>query len=316
MISGNLFTTANIAPWQRALSAVDTGLLDTVRAGIGENFDLQVQLEFAQLIGLPAVLVTNKEFKTTQPNEELPIVICRDNGQFKGLTEEHVEAVIQTLKDRQFNRPKRVRASAITACARQTWFDIMGFEGDSVEEGHPEWGLMALIGTAIHAVLERVMDDSPLATRQEFNIQVPGIFGGKVDLEVELDGEKVLLDWKTVGHKDFIQKEKLVKFYKYFGQLSSYAAVENFNRAIVVLIDRDTLQMQEYELVLDDAYGEELLEGARDIMRHVEQRQVPHAKYLGTRNCNFCQFLRLCDAEELSGAVQDHLDRGLNPSRL
>jgi CRISPR/Cas system-associated exonuclease Cas4 (RecB family) len=126
----------------------------------------------------------------------------------------------------------------------------------------------------------------------------------------------VLLDWKTVGAADFRQGDELYKIEKYFAQLSSYAAVEGIQKAVVILVNRDTGQMKELELVLDPAYGRQLIQRAEETMRFVADREVPKADKLRSNVCRFCKFQRQCSEEEDTGYIQAQLDAGISPERL
>lgn len=256
----------------------------------------------------------------------VPIVLLnRDNGKifvwndFNGERTVNLElrdALYAQADSGSFNRPTRVRASSVDGCQRATFFDIAGFPETNIAEDNPHWRVSAAIGTAIHNLLEDILDTVSLPSETEYTVEVPGVFGGKVDGRVFVNGEWVLLDWKTVGAADFRQGAGLYKIKKYFAQLSSYAAVEGINKAVVILINRNNGAMQELELILDPAYGQSLLRRAEDTMTLVRTRTVPVADKLFSSDCRFCRFQRQCGEEEATGYIQRQLDAGVPPVRL
>ena len=249
---------------------------------------------------------------------EYGVLVNKDNGRLhcvvrrSGVLEyaPRLQARLYTsAAGKEFNRPTRVRASSVSGCQRATFFDISRFAAVDVGRNNPHWRCSAAIGTEIHNILEAVLESMPLKSQTEYSVEIPGVFGGKVDGRVEVAGEQVLLDWKTIGNADFRQGTGLTKIEKYFAQLSSYAAVEGVTKAVVILVNRNTGALEELELVLDTAYGAQLIQRARTTMQYVAQKVVPQADKLGSRECFFCQFARQCNAEVLApGSTQYALD--------
>lgn len=254
------------------------------------------------------------------------LLVNRDSGQFLVLEVSSVTNRFAVYGDHvlakalyaqqalsKFNRAKRVRASSVGDCQRQLWFDLARAKEDE-PEGKPEWKIVAAIGTVLHEVLEDLLTTSDLVSRQEFLVEIEGIFGGKVDAELDIDGQKYILDWKTVAHKDFLRKEKLWKIEKYVNQLSSYGNLLGIHKAVVVLVDRNTSELLEVPLNLDPNLGEELLEKAHEVRDLVDHLVVPAPVFSG--GCRFCNFVRQCSAEEESQYVSNSIAAGVPLFRI
>lgn len=189
--------------------------------------------------------------------------------------------------------PSRVRASSVTDCERQWFYQIQQAEPtDDPSFGKPQWKVSAFIGTTMHAILEEIFKWTDETHQQEFNVEVPGIYGGKVDLN--LPNRKVLVDYKTVKHADYQQGALGEKVGKYFAQLSSYGSLTGDSFAVVVLISRNTYEMQCIWLKLDEFYGASLIDRSREIMRQVRADELPKAEMLEKGGCFFCTFKQRC----------------------
>lgn len=194
------------------------------------------------------------------------------------------------------NAPTRVRASSVTDCERQWFYQIKQAEAtDNPSFGKPQWKVSAFIGTAMHAALEMVFAWTDELHQQEFVVEVPGIFGGKVDLN--LPNRKVLIDYKTVKHADYQQGALGEKVGKYFAQLSSYGAITGDEIAVVVLISRNTYEMQTIWLKLDEYYGASLIDRSREIMRQIKADELPKPEMLAKDGCFFCTFKQRCASD-------------------
>jgi hypothetical protein len=174
--------------------------------------------------------------------------------------------------------------------------------------------------------LEALLEEADVVSRQEFSVEIEGIFGGKVDAEIEIDGAKHILDWKSVSHRDFLQGRKLWKIEKYVDQLSSYGNVLGLTSAIVVLVDRNTFELLEVPIKLDPEYGQALIDRAHETLevvrelqkvgakKFVETRRVPAAQ--PTNGCRFCPFQRQCRQEEEQGLVTSQMADGVQIWRI
>ena len=203
----------------------------------------------------------------------------------------------------KYYSPTTVSASKIDGCARAIYYEAHKYEQRDIE-GKPEWRMVAEFGTALHALMEQWFQDLGATTETRivsddhtFSAQFDGTLHTK-------DGERVIYDIKTVAPKYFEQGERSFKFRKYIAQLSTAGYLEGIRYAVVLLVNRESGALREYEFEIDPVYAEALLKRARDVMGMIENEQLPPAELWGKSDeypsfyCKtFCPFLLHCTKE-------------------
>lgn len=225
----------------------------------------------------------------------------------------------------------RVYASGIKNCARQSAMAIMGFAKGPVGEDNPEWSVAADLGTWLHQKVEGWLHSIGGLIRAEFRVGNDDI-SGRVDAligpyegygaEIEVAEQTYILDAKTINARDFAEGAYGRKVPGYIAQISVYGRLLGVTKGIVLLVDRGSGKMTDFEFDIDPEYADQLLARAATIRQLAEARQLPPAEEwgdssFGSFTCkNFCAFYRQCAAEQLNGMVQVQLDRGVDPSAL
>lgn len=225
----------------------------------------------------------------------------------------------------------RVYASGIKNCARQSAMAIMGFVRGPVGEENPEWSVAADLGTWLHQKVEGWLRSIGGLIRAEFRVGNDDV-SGRVDAligpyegygaSIEVAGQTYILDAKTINARDFAEGTYGRKVPGYIAQVSVYGRLLGVTRGVILLVDRGSGKMTDFEFDIDPEYADQLLARAATIRRLAEARQLPPAEEWGdsghgSYTCkNFCAFYRQCTAEQLSSMVQVQLDRGADPSAL
>lgn len=227
------------------------------------------------------------------------------------------ERLYAFVRENQSRRPQsRVYASQISECARKMVFNMWEMKAETPQAvlDNPQWAVTAEIGTVIHDLIEVWLKNEGELIDSEFRVQSPdGAVSGRVDalmwgLEdsagtVLRSAERVVVDVKTVGKKDFEQGTWGWKVEKYQKQLQLYGNILGVEKAVVLLVCRDDGRMFDFEFPIHPEQGEVLMRRATQIVEMADRMIVPPAESLGTKACDFCSFQRACQAEEETGAV-------------
>lgn len=241
-----------------------------------------------------------------------------------------VQEVYRYVKEERGDREQiRVYASGVTSCERQQTMAIMGFRKAPTGVNNPEWSVVADFGTAIHELFEKWLDavgavtrDADGKPRSEFRVSAEDdSWSGRVDHEVEINGETYILDVKTVGRKDYDKGLKSEKFKKYVAQVHLYCGRLGLKRAIILLVCRDSGRMQDFIIEIDPDVVEQVNLRARTIKAKADRRELGTPEdWSGARGSfacnNFCPFYRQCWSQQEYGDMQAALDRGEKPEEL
>jgi len=191
----------------------------------------------------------------------------------------------------------RVYASEISACDRRITFALLGCEPDAPRSDSPS----ALLGDAIHAHLEALlMEAFPGRVETEVRV-VSGAVSGRIDaLLIEDDNTLTVIDIKTVSAKEWAARSKLEE---YVDQISVYAAPVEAQTGVVLLVNRDTGEMEEMRFEIDRARAEALLYKALRLQSLALDGYIAEAKAWGTEECRWCPFRKRCEPLDKTGVL-------------
>ncbi len=227
--------------------------------------------------------------------------------------------------------PPRVRASELKDCARQVSMRLMGFEAAPVGENSPHWNIAALSGEELHEEIELALKFLKLSRRSEFTVSSQsGDFNGRVDHELDPeafreelgdDARSAVLDVKTVGPDDFKEGTWSSKVPGFIAQISAYGRLLGDEVGVVLMVDRGTGRMFDFEFDIDPDYGDRMLRRAERIVALVKERKLPKPEFFENgkpsfKCFQFCPFLRQCRIQEEDGSIQAKLNEGVDPKEL
>jgi CRISPR/Cas system-associated exonuclease Cas4 (RecB family) len=192
----------------------------------------------------------------------------------------------------------RVYASEISACDRRITFGLLGCEPDAPRADSPS----ALIGDAIHAHLEALLVEA-FPGRVETEVRVmSGAISGRIDaLLVEDDNTLTVIDIKTVSAKEWATRSKIEE---YVDQISVYAALVEAQTGVVLLVNRDTGEMEELRFEIDRARAEALLYKALRLQSLALEGYIAEAVAWGTEECRWCPFRKRCESLDKTGVLE------------
>jgi len=191
----------------------------------------------------------------------------------------------------------RVYASEVSACDRRITFGLLGCEPDAPRADSPS----ALIGDAIHAHLEALLVEAfPGRVETEVRV-VGGAISGRIDaLLVEDDNTLTVIDIKTVSAKEWATRSKIEE---YVDQISVYAALVEAQTGVVLLVNRDTGEMEELRFAVDRARAEALLYKALRLQSLALEGYIAEAVAWGTEECRWCPFRKRCESLDKTGVL-------------
>jgi CRISPR/Cas system-associated exonuclease Cas4 (RecB family) len=200
-----------------------------------------------------------------------------------------IRAVV-AAKRRPTAARERVYASEISACERRITFALLGCEPDEARVDSPT----ALMGDAIHSYLEALLTEA-FPGRIETEVRVVGDeVSGRIDvLLTEEDGTLTVIDIKTVGAREWSARSKIDE---YIDQISVYAALVGAATGVVLLVNRDTGEMEELRFDIDYRRAEALLEKARRLQTLAREGYIAEATAWGTDACRWCPYRKRCEA--------------------
>ena len=200
-----------------------------------------------------------------------------------------IRAVV-AAKRRPTAARERVYASEISGCERRITFALLGCEPDVPQTDSPS----ALMGDAIHSYLESLLSEA-YPGRVETEVRVVGdAVSGRIDvLLTEDDGTPTVIDIKTVGAREWAARSKVEE---YVDQISVYAALVGAATGVILLVNRDTGEMEELRFEIDYARAEALFAKARRLQELARNGFVAEATAWGTDACRWCPYRRRCEA--------------------
>jgi len=207
-----------------------------------------------------------------------------------------IRAVVAS-KRRPTAARERVYASEISGCERRITFGLLGCEPDEVRADSPS----ALMGDAIRSYLESLLSEA-YPGRVDTEVRVVGdAVSGRIDaLLLEDDGTLTVIDIKTVGSREWAARSKVEE---YVDQISVYAALVGAATGVILLVNRDTGEMEELRFDVDYTRAEALLEKARRLQTLAREGYIAEATAWGTDACRWCQYRRRCEGLDKTRVV-------------
>jgi len=130
---------------------------------------------------------------------------------------------------------------------------------------------------------------------------VSGAVSGRIDaLLIEEDNTLTVIDIKTVSAKEWASRSKTEE---YIDQISVYAALVEAQTGVVLLVNRDTGEMEEMRFVIDRARAEALLYKALRLQSLALDGYIAEAKAWGTEECRWCPFRKRCEPLDKTGVL-------------
>ena len=215
-----------------------------------------------------------------------------------------VDAIRATVaaKRRPVAARDRVYASEISGCDRRITFALLGCEPDAPRADSPS----ALLGDAIHAHLEALLKEAyPGRVETEVRVMSAAV-SGRIDVLLLDDNDALtVVDIKTVSAREWATRSKVEE---YIDQISVYAALVEAQTGVVLLVNRDTGEMEELRFEIDRARAEALLYKALRLQSLALEGYIAEAVAGGTEECRWCPFRRRCEPLDKTSVLEYDAD--------
>ena len=128
-----------------------------------------------------------------------------------------------------------------------------------------------------------------------------GAVSGRIDaLLTDENDALTVVDIKTVSAREWASRSKLEE---YVDQISVYAALTDAQTGVVLLVNRDTGEMEEMRFEIDHTRAEALLDKAQRLQSLALEGYVAEATAWGTEECRWCPFRKRCDPLDKTGVL-------------
>lgn len=235
------------------------------------------------------------------------LLFCRDSGRMAGDydTANALYAHVRGLREDRVQT--RVYASGVTECARKLVYGLRNAPKEPTGVNNPEWLVAAELGNIIHALLEDWLLQMEVSEQAEYRLGTEH-WSGRADHRIVRNGQRYILDVKSVKRRDFDLGASGPKFKKYVAQLHLYSHQEGLSQAIVLLFCRDTGRMQEFVVAIDPAETLRWELRAAEAYNAAQVDTLPAAEEwgpaeAGSFSCqNFCPYYGICAQARLLAA--------------
>jgi len=129
-----------------------------------------------------------------------------------------------------------------------------------------------------------------------------GAVSGRIDaLLTDENDALTVVDIKTVSAKEWASRSKLEE---YVDQISVYAVLTDAQTGVVLLVNRDTGEMEELRFEIDRARAEALLDKAQRLQSLALEGYVAEAVAWGSEECRWCPFRKRCELLDKTSVLE------------
>ena len=224
-----------------------------------------------------------------------------------------VEQLTSLLKQRPARPQRLVYASDANGCERKLTLALLGVPAtDTIERDHWLWS--AEIGTAIHQQLQSLFQQLYPNCQIELRVEEAGILSGRIDVLAEIEGKLTVIDIKTVGSREYRARTKIGQ---YKDQINLYGRLTGAEVGCILLVNRDTGELDEIVFEIDTERAEALLNRAAGIVALAKSGVIGRAEWFGSQYCSlFCPYRTLCYDLDNEGFIGYNTPTAIEPEVL
>ena len=221
-----------------------------------------------------------------------------------------VEQLTSLLKQRPAKPQRLVYASDANGCERKLTLALIGVPAtDAVERDRWLWS--AEIGTAIHQQLQSLFQQLYPNCQIEVRVEEAGILSGRIDVLVEIEGKLTVIDIKTVSSREYRARTKIGQ---YKDQINLYGRLTGAEIGCILLVNRDTGELDEIVFEIDTERAEALLNRAAGIVALAKSGIIGRAEWFGSQYCSlFCPYRTLCYDLDNEGFIGYNTPTAIEP---
>lgn len=204
------------------------------------------------------------------------------------------ETMIEEAKNER--RSNSFHASSILDCGRKQVYELLAYDKEPVER-KPSWAQDAEAGNIIHRNVQRLLKQHGMIEKDEFTLP-PNEYqiGGRIDGIISVNGELCILEIKTMKEEYFKTAPNNEKFDSYYAQSQLYLHFTGFNKAYLLMINRNNHAKKEYLLPKNDVYLDKLLRRMKRLKDYKDNRIIPDPEPTFLQ-CKYCHFRNRCQLD-------------------
>lgn len=205
-----------------------------------------------------------------------------------------VEKIIETVKNnRTLRRQRTVYASDIGGCERKITLSLLDMKKTD-DVGRDNWLISAELGNVIHNWVQSLILYYYPNAQIEYRVESDdGSVSGRVDAVVDTEEGRIIIDIKTVNSREFRERSKLDQWKD---QINVYGTILFAAKGLILLVNRDTGELDEITFDIDYQRAGELIARAGKIVDYAKNGIVGIAEFAGSRYCSlFCPFFSRCE---------------------
>lgn len=221
-----------------------------------------------------------------------------------------IEQLTNLIKTRPARPQRLVYASDANGCERKLTLALLGVPAtDAVSRD--SWLWSAEIGTAIHQQLQSLFQQLYPDCQTEVRVEEAGALSGRIDVLATIDGKLTVIDIKTVSSREYRARTKIDQ---YKDQINVYGRLAGAEIGCILLVNRDTGELDEIVFPIDTERAEALLNRAAGIVALAKSGIIGRAEWFGSQYCSlFCPYRTLCYDLDNNGFICYTTDTAIGP---
>jgi len=195
------------------------------------------------------------------------------------------------------------RASGVGGCQRKMMYKLLGYD-----ERHDHVSVFTLQqGTLVHEMIQNYLQRAGVIESLEEELQILPNLKGHYDGVIQLEGERYLLEIKTINHVAYERVSKYNTVYKkYLLQAHCYMKALDLKKAIFLFVNKGHTISDEFkadnpdidplfhevEIHFDKKIWAEVEEKLGELVKYFDTKTMPPAKKVS--ECAYCNFKDKC----------------------
>ena len=208
-----------------------------------------------------------RDFKLGKYSDSTPVIILT------------LELMAQTLLTYEGSGPEVFHPSSMMqTCRRRLFYDLSRTPYSDVANNQVSPGLQKIfdIGTLAHAYVQYLLYKAGYLTKAEVKIVSRKYsISGKGDGEVILNMEEILLEIKTINSFGFARVKKFGPKKEHVEQATVYAKVGGYKKILFLYWNKDTSEIYEKLVEVEEEVWQEAEELMLDVKAHVKDKKEP-----------------------------------------
>lgn len=151
-------------------------------------------------------------------------------------------------------------------------------------------------GNHIQQIVLRPLESLGLVETTEVSIPPQEIISGRADIILSINGERYVVDVKSIsGKMNFQKMEKALP--DHYEQVQLYLHFFKIKKGILLYVNKDTQELKDFVFDYDRNLVEKLLERFKQLKSKIESNIVPPRliNYPINWQCKNCEYREICD---------------------